>query len=112
MSSKTVNELFGLPPAPKTGRERLVAAGIELFYRFGFQAVGIDQVLTHAGVTKTTFYKHFESKDDFVLDCIQTRDDWEMEAWGQAAIKLAGDEINSLGDGNSTYSVGSPSSCC
>jgi hypothetical protein len=34
--AKSVSELFGLPDAPKTGRERLVAAAIELCYRQGF----------------------------------------------------------------------------
>ena len=92
MSEKSVTELFGLPPAPKTGRDRLIAAGIELFYRLGFQTVGIDLVLHHAGVTKTTFYKHFECKDDFVLACIETRDDWETEAWVRAVNSLAGDD--------------------
>src|SRR5947208_1370563 len=56
--------IVGAAPAPATGRERMVAAAIELFYRHGFGAVGIDQVIAEAGVTKTTFYKHFEGKGD------------------------------------------------
>src|SRR6478672_2767382 len=64
---KSVTELLGLPDPPRTGRERLVAAAIELFYRQGFGAVGIDRVISAAGVTKTTFYKHFESKDDLMV---------------------------------------------
>ncbi|MFI4882444.1 MAG: TetR/AcrR family transcriptional regulator, partial [Phycisphaerales bacterium JB064] len=62
---KTIVELLGLPPQPTTGKARLIASGLELFYRHGFQAVGIDQVIELAGVTKTTFYNHFESRDDF-----------------------------------------------
>jgi AcrR family transcriptional regulator len=89
---KTVSELFGQPPPPQTGRERLVAAGIELFYRHGFQAVGLDRVIEHAGVTKTTFYKHFEGKDDFVLACVETRDTWELASWRNAARTLGGDD--------------------
>jgi len=38
---KSVTELFGLPPAPKTGREQLVAAAIELFYRRGLARWGL-----------------------------------------------------------------------
>ncbi len=90
--SKSVAELLGQPPPPTTGRERLISAGIELFYREGFQAVGLDRVIEHAGVTKTTFYKHFEAKDDLVLACVQARDEWEMQAWDRAAKKLAGDD--------------------
>ena len=48
-------------------RDRLVAAAVELFYRNGYGAVGIDRVIAHAGVTKTTFYKHFEGKDEWTL---------------------------------------------
>src|SRR5437868_1638009 len=90
--TKSVSELFGLPDAPKTGRERLVAAAIELFYRHGFGAVGIDQVIATAGVTKTTFYKHFEGKDDLMVAAVQRRDEWESLAWDRAVRKLAGDD--------------------
>lgn len=89
---KSLFELFGLPDAPRTGRERLVAAAVELFYRQGFGAVGVDQVVTTAGVTKTTFYKHFESKDDLMVAAVQRRDEWESLAWDRAVRKLAGDD--------------------
>lgn len=89
---KTVAELLGLPEAPKTGRERLVAAAIELFYRHGFAAVGIDRVIAEAGVTKTTFYKHFESKDDLMVAAVKRRDEWESRAWAQAIQKMVGDD--------------------
>ena len=46
--TKTVWKLFDLPDPPKTGRARLLAAAVELFYRHGFAAVGIDQVITLA----------------------------------------------------------------
>jgi AcrR family transcriptional regulator len=90
--TKSVSELFGLPDPPKTGRERLLAAAVELFYRRGFGAVGIDQVIAAAGVTKTTFYKHFECKDDLMVAAVQRRDEWESGAWSRAVRKLAGDD--------------------
>ena len=90
--AKSASELLGAPDPPKTGRERLVAAAIELFYRRGFGAVGIDQVIEAAGVTKTTFYKHFESKDDLMVAAVQRRDEWESQAWGRAVRKIAGDD--------------------
>jgi AcrR family transcriptional regulator len=90
--AKSVSELLGLPDSPKTGRERLVAAAVELFYRHGFGAVGIDRVIATAGVTKTTFYKHFEGKDDLMVAAVQRRDEWESRAWDRAVRKLAGDD--------------------
>jgi AcrR family transcriptional regulator len=90
--TKSVSELFGLPDPPKTGRDRLVATAIELFYRRGLGAIGIDQVIASAGVTKTTFYKHFESKDELMVVAVQRRDEWESQAWQRAVLKLAGDD--------------------
>lgn len=90
--TKSVAEILGQPEPPRTGRERLVASAVELFYRYGFAAVGVDRVLDHAGVTKTTFYNHFESKDDLMVAAVQRRDEWESQAWARAVQKLAGDE--------------------
>src|SRR5882762_4429848 len=90
--AKSASEIFGLPDPPRTGRERLVAAAVDLFYRNGFGAVGIDRVIATAGVTKTTFYKHFESKDDLMVAAVQRRDEWESQAWGRAIHERAGDD--------------------
>ena len=94
---KTVVELLGLPDPPKTGRERLVAAAVELFYRHGFAAIGVDRVIAAAGVTKTTFYKHFESKDDLMVAAVQRRDEWESAAWQRAVRQLAGEPPTAAG---------------
>jgi AcrR family transcriptional regulator len=89
---KTALELLGQPAAPRTGRDRLVAAAIELFYRHGFGAVGVDRVIAAAGVTKTTFYKHFEGKDDLMVAAVLQRDEWESAAWVRAVQLLVGDD--------------------
>ena len=90
--AKSVTELLGVPDPPTTGRERLVAAAVELFYRHGFAAVGIDRVIAAAGVTKTTFYKHFEGKDELMVAAVVRRDEWESRAWDRAVRKIAGDD--------------------
>ena len=95
--SKSAAELLGVFEIPKRGRGRLVATAVELFYRHGFNAVGLDRVLDEAGVTKTTFYKHFKSKNDLMVAAVEMRDAWELEAWKAAARAVAGDEAL-LGD--------------
>ncbi|MCC6680383.1 MAG: TetR/AcrR family transcriptional regulator [Phycisphaeraceae bacterium] len=87
---KTAAELFGIRAEPRNARDRLIQHGIDLFYRRGFHAVGLDQLLAEVGVTKTTFYKHFESKDQLILEAIRQRDQWEMAAWRRAVEELAG----------------------
>lgn len=91
-SYRRVVELFGLPEPRQTGRDRLVHIAVELVYLHGFQAVGVDQVIAAAGVSKTTFYKHFESRDDLLVAAIRQRDAWEAQAFQESVAKLAGDE--------------------
>ena len=89
---KTAAELLRRPrDSQAAGRGRLVATALELFYRHGFNAVGIDRVIEEAGVTKTTFYKHFKSKSDLMVAAVEMRDRWELDAWQRAARLLGGD---------------------
>jgi AcrR family transcriptional regulator len=37
-----------------------------LFYSEGIRAVGVDRLISESGVTKATFYKHFQSRDNVV----------------------------------------------
>lgn len=92
MQVKSVTELLGVPEVPATGRERLIAVAVELFYRRGFNAVGVDQVIEAAGVTKTTFYKHFDGKDDLMVAAVKRRDEWESQAWQRAVRTVAGND--------------------
>src|SRR5689334_19270395 len=89
---KTAAELLGVPGPAKNGRERLLLHAIDLFYTHGFNAVGIDRIIESAGVTKTTFYKHFESKDDLMVAAVKLRDEWESAAWARAIAAVAGDD--------------------
>lgn len=89
---RPVTELLGQPDPPKSGRGRLIHAAIQLIYRRGVQAVGIDQVIAEAGVTKSTFYKHFESKDEMLIAAIKLRDEWEDKAFAEAVRELGGDD--------------------
>jgi AcrR family transcriptional regulator len=89
---KSAAELLGVFEIPKHGRGRLVATAVELFYRNGFSAIGLDRVIDEAGVTKTTFYKHFQSKNDLMVAAVELRDAWEIRAWQAAARRLGGDD--------------------
>jgi AcrR family transcriptional regulator len=47
-------------------RERILARACDLFYRQGYRATGINQILAESGVAKASFYDHFPSKDDLL----------------------------------------------
>lgn len=57
-------------------RQRLIDASIRRFYRDGFRSVGIDQILTDVGISKTAFYKHFECKEDLILAGLEMQNGW------------------------------------
>lgn len=94
ITQKTAAELFGLQEDahPKNARDRLINKSIDLCYVHGFNAVGLDQILDQVGLTKTTFYKYFQSKDDLLVEAVKKRDEWETQAWRNAVRELAGDD--------------------
>jgi AcrR family transcriptional regulator len=89
---KSAAELFGVRSEAKNAKDRLVDQAIDLFYSKGFNAVGLDQILAATGVTKTTFYKHFDSREDLIIAAIERRDAWEAQAWNRAVRAAAGDD--------------------
>lgn len=75
-----------------SGRERFVLAGAELFTRHGFGPVGLDQVIAAAGVTKTTFYKHFASKDELIVAVLAHQHEVEMASLIEAMERRGGSD--------------------
>ena len=63
----------------------------DLFYRKGFHAVGLDHILSEVGVTKTTFYNHFESKDDLVAEALTFHDRWWRDEFARMLREHGGD---------------------
>jgi TetR/AcrR family transcriptional repressor of nem operon len=61
-------------------RERLLAAGAELFGKKGFNGCGLAEVLNHAGVPKGSFYHYFASKEEFGVALIERARDEHLEA--------------------------------
>jgi AcrR family transcriptional regulator len=72
-----------------TTRTRLIEAAVRRFYRDGFRNVGIDQVYSDVGISKTAFYKHFESKDDLMLAALEMQNGWIQETF-RAMIRERG----------------------
>ncbi|MCY1222556.1 Bacterial regulatory protein, tetR family [compost metagenome] len=55
-------------------RQRIVDTAYELFARRGIRDVGVNELISRAGVAKATFYRHFASKDELVLAFLEQRD--------------------------------------
>lgn len=48
--------------------KRLLEKAYELFWKYGYSAVSVDQIAAEAGISKMTIYKHFNSKEDLFLE--------------------------------------------
>lgn len=78
-----------------SSKQRLLEAADDLFYREGFHAVGLDRILHMAGVTKTTFYNNFESKDALILEMLRHHDRWWRETFMAKLREHGGDDPRS-----------------
>ncbi len=51
-------------------RRAIIAAATQLFRERGVEAVGLNELMKHAGFTQGGFYNHFESKADLVAEVL------------------------------------------
>lgn len=49
-------------------RERLFQASLEIFRRDGFRSARVDDITLVAGLSRTSFYFHFPTKEDVLLE--------------------------------------------
>ena len=59
----------------RTKRDELVQKALTTFYRNGFNATGMDMLATETGISKTSMYKHFRTKEDLILAVLRLRDE-------------------------------------
>lgn len=58
-----------------TKRDELVQKALGVFYRDGFHATGMDRLVVESGISKTSMYKHFRTKEDLILAVLRLRDE-------------------------------------
>jgi AcrR family transcriptional regulator len=100
MSTKTLER--GIRPHPSSDlsvappRERIVAVARDLFYRHGIHNVGVDAIAEKAGTNKMTLYRHFESKDELIAECLRRRAAELDAAFERIAAEHPGDPLGEL----------------
>ena len=60
-----------MPRSAGKTRRRILDAAYELFYRKGFNRVGVDEIASASGVTKRSLYYHFKSKDELLASVLE-----------------------------------------
>lgn len=56
-------------------RLHIINTASELFYRNGYNATGINEIIEKSGIAKATLYSHFKSKEDLCIAYLDHRDD-------------------------------------
>lgn len=65
-------------------RERILESAQDLFYRQGYQATVVNQIIEDAGISKPTFYSHFPSKEDLCVAALQRRRETDLALFRMA----------------------------
>ena len=61
-------------------RDRLLRTATEVFYAKGIHAVGIEEIVDRAQITRSTLYRHFPGKEELVVAYLQTASQLERDA--------------------------------
>jgi TetR/AcrR family transcriptional repressor of nem operon len=77
-------------------KAQISESGMDLIYRQGFTATGIQQIADAAGVPKGSFYNYFKSKDDFVIQAIEQYVDESSEYLENKLLKASGSPLQRL----------------
>jgi AcrR family transcriptional regulator len=87
-TARVEDPVSGADAAPP--RVRILKSARELFYRDGIHTVSVDAVAEAAGTNKTTLYRHFDSKDELVAECLREVARELDRAWAEIEREHAG----------------------
>ena len=77
-------------------RERIVATAQDLFHRHGIRGVGVETIAEAAGTNKMTLYRHFDSKDQLILEYLNYKGKKSEEIWADIERTNPGDPAGQL----------------
>ncbi|MGX7875644.1 TetR/AcrR family transcriptional regulator [Mesorhizobium sp. ORM6] len=68
----------GHASAPPKAAKKILDVAYDLFYRRGIRAIGVDEIVKRAGVTKPSLYRSFPSKDELAASYLRQ---YDLEFW-------------------------------
>ncbi|WP_082735704.1 TetR/AcrR family transcriptional regulator [Polycladidibacter stylochi] len=69
-----------------TKRDLLISSALKVFYQNGFSATGMDELAEKVGISKTSIYNHFNSKDELIAATLKLRDH-NFRRWLKQRVK-------------------------
>jgi len=73
-----------------SARARLVETATELFYQEGIRAIGIDTVVARSGVSKSSLYRTFASKEELIAAFAEEENRRFWRWWDETVQRHAG----------------------
>lgn len=77
-------------------RERILGTARGLFRQCGIRGIGVEAIAETAGTNKMTLYRHFGSKSDLVIACLQQAADDADAMWDELETAHPGDPMAQL----------------
>jgi AcrR family transcriptional regulator len=87
-------------------RERLVVAAVDLFTEQGYDATTVTQIAERAGVTKSTFFRHFPDKRELLVAGQETLSRLLTEGIAQAPAEASPIEAVAAGLVRASTAIG------
>lgn len=81
---------------PRRAADRIRDTAFELFYREGIRAIGVEEIVNRAGVTKPSLYRAFESKDELAATYLRDYDLHFCQRFEAAVASHPGDPRGQL----------------
>ncbi|WP_119387724.1 TetR/AcrR family transcriptional regulator [Taklimakanibacter lacteus] len=79
-------------------RDRILDAARDLFRKHGIRGVGVDAIASAADSNKMTLYRHFGSKEDLIVACLQAATREFDQFWDEIRARHPDDAEAQLAD--------------
>src|SRR6266849_1832251 len=73
-----------------SARARLIETATELFYQKGIRAIGIDTEVAHSGVSKSSLYRTFASKEELIAAFAEEQNRRFWQWWDETTARHVG----------------------
>ncbi len=77
-------------------RDRIFDCAQDLFHRKGIRGVGVEAIAEAAGTSKMALYRHFNSKDELILEYLNYKGRKSDEIWAEIEAQNPGDPSGQL----------------
>lgn len=86
MSARTASPKPAAGSTPRRAADRIREIASQLFYRQGIRAIGVEEIVSRAGVTKPSLYRSFPSKDELAAAYLR---DYDEAFWARFDASVA-----------------------